>query len=98
MDQIGQNHHRQTESFECVCALAAKKDFEGYRDEAKAAGVEDMSVEQAVRAVEGAVRRACELCRDADELIDLGVPYPPDEFDFASLRDFMMAEQRRTRR
>ena len=76
----------------------ARKYFQTYRNGAKAAGVDDMSVEQAVRAIEGAVQRAFERCQNADELIGLGVPYPPDDFRFTSLRDFMLAEQRRTRR
>ncbi len=75
----------------------SKKYLENHRDEAKAAGVEDMSVEQAVRAIGAAVQRAFEQGRDADELVNLGVPYPPDEFGFSSLQDYFSQRRRPSR-
>jgi hypothetical protein len=72
----------------------AKTYFERHRDDAKVAGIGDMSVEQAVRAIEAAVQQAFDECRVADELIDLGVPYPPDEFGFSSLQEHFSQQRR----
>jgi 20S proteasome alpha/beta subunit len=68
--------------------------LEHHRDDAKVAGIGDMSVEQAVRAIEAAVQQAFDECRVADELIDLGVPYPPDEFGFSSLQEHFSQQRR----
>ena len=61
--------------------------FRRYRDEAEAGGIEVMSVDAAVQAIEEVVLRAFDLSEVAEELADEGVPYR-DEIYFKSLRDF----------
>ena len=58
-----------------------------HRDEAEEEGIEAMSVDAAVRAIEEAVFRAFDLSDIAKELADEGVPHR-DEIFFRSLRDF----------
>ena len=60
--------------------------FLRHRDEAEAEGIEAMSVDAAVRAIEEAVFRAFDLSDVAEELSDEGVPHR-DEVIFKSLRD-----------
>ena len=61
--------------------------FLRHRDEAEEEGIEAMSVDAAVRAIEEAVFRAFDLSDIAEELADEGVPHR-DEIFFRSLRDF----------
>ena len=61
--------------------------FRRHRDEAEAEGIEAMSVDAAVQAIEGAVLRAFDCSEVAMELADEGVPYKDDIY-FKSLRDF----------
>jgi len=46
-----------------------------------------MSTEAGVQAIERAVTRGYQLCRNADDLVEEGVPYP-DEMAFTSLNAF----------
>jgi len=61
--------------------------FRRHRDEAEAEGIDAMSVDAAVQAIEEAVLCAFDLSDVAMELADEGVPYR-DEIFFKSLRDF----------
>ena len=57
-----------------------------HRDEAEAAGIEAMSIDAALQAIEEAVLRAFDLSDVAMDLADEGVPYR-DDISFKSLRD-----------
>lgn len=68
-----------------------------HREEAQSEGIEAMSVEAAVQAIEDAVLRAFDLSDVAMDLADEGLPYRDDIF-FKSLGDFPWRRDQQTNR